>query len=399
MSSGALDGIRVLDLADEKGLPCTKFLADGGADVVKIEPPGGDATRRRGPFAGDLLHPERSLYFLHHNANKRGITLNLASADGQALFRQLAASADVVVETMPPGTMAGWGLGYVALAALNPGIVVTSITAFGQTGPWRDWTGGELEAFAVGGLMALSGEPDGPPCVAPGELCCGVASMHAALATQVALFHRQSGSRGQHIDVSLAEAAAHAGSYTVPLYSYHHTKPERTSHLGHCPELHHDLYPCQDGWVRLFILARNHWQAFAQWVGDPELLDPRYEDRRVRTAEMARLSPIIEAFCRRHTKREMYLEGQARHLAVSCVNTPAELVDSEQTQARGFFQEVSHPVVGAYRQVGAMHKYSDAATAVRCAAPLLGQHNADIYQGELGLSIEDLQTLRAEGAI
>jgi crotonobetainyl-CoA:carnitine CoA-transferase CaiB-like acyl-CoA transferase len=167
----------------------------------------------------------------------------------------------------------------------------------------------------------------------------------------------------------------------------------------HCPELHHDLYPCKDGWVRLFILARQHWQAFAVWINSPELLDPAYEDRRVRTANMDGISPIIEEFCRRHTKRELYLEGQARHLAVTPVNTPAELVESEQTKARGFFQEVQHPVVGPYRQIGAMHKYSQAVTAVHCAAPLLGQHNAEVYQGELGLSIDDLQTLRAQGVI
>ncbi|HVA23620.1 MAG TPA: CoA transferase [Chloroflexota bacterium] len=339
MTGGALDGIRVFDLADEKGLPCTKFLADAGADVIKIEPPCGDATRARTPFAGGTPHPERSLYFLHNNANKRGITLNLETSGGQALFRELAKSADVVVETFKPGTMEGWGLGYEALAAINPRIIVTSITLFGQTGPWRDYSGDELTAFALGGLMALSGEPGGPPCVAPGELSCGVASMHAALATQMALFHRRRTGRGQYIDVSVAEAAAHAGSYVVPLYSYHKTKPERISHLEHCPELHHDLYRCKDGWVRLFILANNHWKAFVEWLGSPpELCDPAYDDRRVRTADMARLTPVIEAFCMRHTKRELYIEGQAHHLAVTPVSTPAELVESEQTTARGFFQ-------------------------------------------------------------
>lgn len=396
---GLLEGIRVLDLADEKGLPCAKFLADNGADVIRIAPPGGDATRSRGPFAGDVPHPERSLYFLHHNANKRGITLNLESPDGQRLFRDLARAADVVVETFPPGWLAEHGLGYDDLTAINPKIVVTSITAFGQTGPWRDWKGGELTAFAVGGLMALSGEPGGPPCVAPGELSCGVASMHAALATQVALFHRERTGRGQHVDVSLAEAAAHAGSYVVPLYSYHKEKPHRVSHFEHVPELHHDLYPCKDGFVRLFILAREHWKTFAEWIGDPAVTDPAMEDRRVRQKEMHRLAPIIEAFCRRHTKQELYLEGQARHLAITPVNTPAEFVQSEQTQARGLFQEIEHPVVGRYQQIGAMHKYSAAGAAVRSAAPTIGQHNDEIYRSELGLSPEDLRELRAAGVI
>ena len=198
---GILSGIRVLDLADEKGLACTKFFSDLGADVIKVEQPGGDPTRARPPFAGDQPHPERSLYFLHYNANKRGITLDLATPDGQELFRQLARTADVVVETFRPGTLSAWGLDYAALAALNPGLVMTSITVFGQTGPYRDYRGGELVAFALGGLMALSGEPGSPPCLAPGDLASGLASMHAALATQVAMFHRLKSGRGQHIDV------------------------------------------------------------------------------------------------------------------------------------------------------------------------------------------------------
>src|SRR6266550_670881 len=176
---GPLNGYRVLDLADEKGLPCTRFLADLGADVVKIERPGGDATRALPPFAQDNPHPERSLYFLHWNANKRGITLDLDTADGQTLFRELVREADAVVETSRPGTMESRGLGYAALAAINPRIVVTSITTFGQTGPYRDYNGDELIAFALGGVMALSGEPGGAPCVAPGDLGSGMASMYA----------------------------------------------------------------------------------------------------------------------------------------------------------------------------------------------------------------------------
>ncbi|HZS03176.1 MAG TPA: CoA transferase, partial [Chloroflexota bacterium] len=141
---GILAGIRVLDLADEKGLPCTKFFADLGADVIKVERPGGDPARARPPYAGDQAHPERSLYFLHWNANKRGITLDLATPDGQDLFRQLARTADVVIETFNPGTLERWGLDYAALAEVNPGIVMTSITVFGQTGPYRDYKGNEL---------------------------------------------------------------------------------------------------------------------------------------------------------------------------------------------------------------------------------------------------------------
>lgn len=396
---GALQGVRVLDLADEKGLPCTKFLADLGADVIKVERPGGDPTRARPPFAGDVPHAERSLYFLHHNANKRGITLNLETPHGQALFRQLARTADVVVETFPPGIMAGWGLGYEELAAINPKIVVTSITTFGQTGPYRDFRGGELIAFALGGVMALSGEPGGPPCLAPGDLASGMACIHATLATEIALYHRLKTGRGQHIDASVAEAAAHVGGYAVPFYSYHHTKPVRVTHADTSFELH-DVYPCKDGGVRLFILVRDHWRVFLDWIGSPsELCDPVFEDQETRRDNRDLIDPYVKEFCQRYAKGELYLEAQARHLAISPMRTAGEFVESEQTRAREFFVEVDHPVVGEYGQVRAMHLYSESPGAVRRPAPLVGQHNEEIFVGELGLSREDMASLRAAGVI
>ncbi len=398
-TDGILAGLRVLDLADEKGLPCTKFFADLGADVIKIERPGGDPTRARPPFAQDRPHPERSLYFLHWNANKRGITLDLATPDGQALFRQLARTADVVIETFNPGTLEGWGLGYDALAALNPGLVLTSITVFGQTGPYRDYKGNELIAFALGGLMALSGEPGGPPVVAPGDLASGMASMHAALATQVALYHRARTGRGQHIDVALSDAAAHIGGYVVPYYSYHGEKPVRVSHLTQTFELH-DVYPCKDGWARLFILPRAHWLEFLEWLGKPpELDDPVFEDQRMRQENSDLINPYVHALCQQYTKQELYLEAQRRHLAVTPMNEPGDFVESEQTKARGYFLEAEHPVVGKYRQVGPLHKYSAMTPRVRRAAPLVGEHNEEILGGELGLSRDDLISLRAAGVI
>jgi crotonobetainyl-CoA:carnitine CoA-transferase CaiB-like acyl-CoA transferase len=398
-TGGALEGVRVLDLADEKGLPCTKFLADLGADVIKVEQPGGDESRARPPFAGDVPHPERSLYFLHYNSNKRGITLDLATRDGQELFRRLASTADVLVETFNPRQMDAWGLDYASLSKLNPGLIECSITVFGQTGPYRDYNGDELVAFAMGGLMAMSGDPGGPPIVAPGDLASGMASMHAALAIEVALFHRGRTGRGQQIDASLAEAATHIGNYVVPFYSYHKEKPVRTSHKEQTFELH-DVYRCKDGWVRLFILPRDHWLTLLEWIGNPpELSDPVFEDQHMRRENSDLINPYVEQLCQRYTKQELYLEGQQRHLAITPMNNPAEFVDSPQTQARGFFAEVEHPVVGKYRQIGAMHRYSEASHPIHRAAPLVGQHNDDIFIGELGLTPEELAALRAGGVI
>jgi len=399
LANGPLSGFRVLDLADETGLPCTRFLADLGADVIKVEQPGGDPTRARPPFADDQPHPERSLYFLHWNANKRGITLDLATPDGQDLFRQLTRTADVVVETFRPGTLEGWGLGYEVLAAENPRVIVTSITVFGQTGPYRDYNGDELIAFSLGGVMALSGEPGGPPCLAPGELASGMASTHAALATQVALFHRIKSGKGQHIDVSVAEAAAHVGGYGVPYYSYFKQKAERVTH-GHTSFELHDVYACKDGGVRVYVLARDHWRTFLDWIGSPEeLRDPLFEDQDMRRDNRDLIDPYVQEFCKRFTKREFYAEGQGRHLAMTPMRTPGEFVESEQTTAREYFVEMKHPVVGKYRQARAMHVFSESPAEMRWAAPLVGQHNEEVFVGELGLSKEDLIRLRASGVI
>lgn len=399
LSNGPLSGVRVLDLADETGLPCTRFLADLGADVIKVERPGGDATRARPPFAGDRPDPERSLYFLHWNANKRGITLDLDTPDGQELFGLLASTADVVVETFRPGTMDAWGLGYEALAAVNPRIVVTSITIFGQTGPYRGYNGDELIAFALGGVMALSGEPGGPPCLAPGDLASGMASMHAALATQVALLHRLKSGRGQHIDASVVDAAAHVGGYSVPYYSYYQRKAERDTHAHTSFELH-DVYPCKDGGVRVYVLVRDHWRNFLEWIGSPEeLRDPLFEDQEMRRDNRDLIDPYVKEFTKGFTKREFYAAGQGRHLAMSPMNTPAEFVESEQTKGREFFVELPHPVVGKYRQAGSIQVFSESPAEMRWAAPLVGQHNEEILVGELGLTKEDLIRLRASGVI
>jgi crotonobetainyl-CoA:carnitine CoA-transferase CaiB-like acyl-CoA transferase len=399
MTRGPLNGFRVLDLADETGLPCTRFLADLGADVVKVERPGGDAERQRPPFAGDKPDPERSLYFLHWNANKRGITLNLDAPDGQQLFRELAREADVVVETSRPGTMEARGLGYSDLAAVNPRLVVTSISPFGQTGPYRDYNGDELIAFALGGVMALGGEPGGPPSASPGDLASAMASMYAALATMAALVGRITSGKGQHIDTSLAEAGAHVGGYNIPVYSATKQKVVRVTHKETSFELH-DVYECQDGHVRLFILVRDHWRAFLEWLGSPEeLRDPLFEDTEMRRDNRDLIDPYVIEFCKRFTKLDMYLEGQRRHLAITAMNTPAEFVEDAQTRGREYLVEVEHPVVGAYEQPRAMHVFSESPAEMRYAAPLIGQHNDEIFMGELGLSAARVAELRAAGVL
>ena len=196
--SGPLSGYRVLDLAGPPGLHCTKLLADMGADVVKIEPPAGEQSRRIPPFKDDMPHPETSLYHLHFNTNKRSITLNLESADGRAIFLQLAGKADVVIETYSPEQSDRLGLNYGQLSVVNPRLVVASITAFGRSGPWRDYKADDIAAIALGNLLYIAGEQGKPPIQPAGELAYGMASTYGALGIAVALYQRVAGGRGQH---------------------------------------------------------------------------------------------------------------------------------------------------------------------------------------------------------
>jgi crotonobetainyl-CoA:carnitine CoA-transferase CaiB-like acyl-CoA transferase len=397
--SPLLSGHRVLDVAGPLGFHCTKLLADMGADVVKVEPPGGDPARRLPPFKNDLPHPERSLYFLHYNTNKRGITLNLESREGRGIFRELARRADVAVETFPPGRLEELGLGYEALRGLNPRLVMASLTPFGQSGPWRDYKATDIAGLALSNLMVLTGEPGEAPVQGPGEVAYGMASTYAAFGIAVALYHRMESGRGQHIEVSMHECAAHIAGYFIPNYSYGKVKPYRTSRKGDVVDLY-DAYECKNGYVRLFIIPVEQWRRLVDWMGRPELVaDPLFEDFEYRRHNTDLIHGVIADFCRRHTKEELYDEGQRRRISITPINTVKEFMESPHTRARGIFLEMEHPQVGRYLHFGPVPKLSETPGQVTRTAPLVGQHNEEIYCGELGLSKQDLTALAAAGVV
>lgn len=277
-----LEGYRVLDLADEKGTPCAKTLAELGADVVKVEPPEGDPMRRLPPFARGVPHPEGSLFFAYWNTGKRSITLDLDSVEGRALLKRLVSRSDVLIESSPPGKLASLGLAYEVLRQVNPGLVLTSITGFGQQGPHSSYKAPDIVPFAVGGPMYVSGEPDRSPCVAPGSLAYGVGGAWAAAATIIALYHRSRSGEGQHIDVSSQEAAAMITDSALTRLSYEgYVMPrEGSTYLWITPG---DLYPCRDGWVRIVAGQLVHWRRLVEWMGWPPPLDDRaWENRDAR---------------------------------------------------------------------------------------------------------------------
>ncbi len=401
--AGFLPPYRVLDLADEKGVYCGKLLGDLGADVIKVEPPGGDQMRSRGPFHRNEAHPEKSLYFLYYNTSKGSITLNLEHPDGKAIFKKLIETADVLLETLPVGYLASIGLDYAALQELNPGLVMTSISPFGQTGPLSHYKVSDLIAMGMSGFMQVTGDPHGLPVRFGDEQSHFAPSQYAAVATVAALLHRDGVSgRGQCIDISMQETLNMYCSETTQEAGWIMTgeniiRQGRTSRYN----FPGGLYSCKDGWIGMYVVRAKEWDALAQWMyevtGDEEILADKYKG-----GILARYDymDVLEArfldFTGNFTAQEIFHEGQRRGIPVLPVNSVADLLVDPQLASRDFWVELDHPVVGRlkYPRDGV---YCDHIPPPHKAAPLLGEDNERIYCDELGYTAKDLESLRAAG--
>jgi crotonobetainyl-CoA:carnitine CoA-transferase CaiB-like acyl-CoA transferase len=397
--SGPLTPYRVLDLAGPPGLHCTKLLADLGADVIKVEPPAGEASRHIPPFKDDVPHREMSLYFLHFNTNKRSVTLDIASADGRAIFFQLVRQADVVVESYLPAESDRLGLSYAQLSAVNPRIVVASITPFGRTGPWRDYKADDMAGIALGNLLYIAGERGEAPLQPAGELAYGMASSYAAVGVALALHHRSASGRGQQIDVSMHECAAHIAGYYIPHFSASGAKPARAKRDGREADLF-DPFAVKDGYVRFFLVSREQWRRLVDWMGRPAAVSgPEFEKTTYRRQHPAIVRAALAEFCRGFTKQEIYEAGQRRRISVTPINTAGEFVECAQTKARELFVEMAHPVAGKYFEFAGVPRLKECPGSIHRPAPLLGEHNREIFCGELGLSADDLIALNAARVI
>ena len=404
MREGALSGRRVLEIADETGVYCGKLLADMGADVLKIERPGGDATRELPPFGQDRPGPDHGLFFLYMNTSKRGLTLDLAHPEGQALFRRLAATADLVVATLPPGRLDELGVGPESLRRTRPSLVVTSITGFGQTGPYRDYRSSDLVAAALGGSMYVTGEAEDPPVRLAGHQACVTASTCAAASSVIALYHASLTGAGQHVDVSLEEAtvaATHICGIGKWLDDGIVARRAGTALFNSTPS---GTYRCRDGLVYLMVNRPLHWQALARWIhevtGNDAVLDPLFDGPSSRRqAYRDVLDGWIGELTARFTVDEVYHEGQRRHVAFTPVNGAAAVADDPHLAAREYFVALEHPRVGALRYPGAPYRLSGTPWRLARPAPAVGQHNAEIYQGELGLSGDECRALARRGVI
>ena len=398
MVRGALSGVMVLDLTHHIAGPyCTRLLAGMGADVVKVEKPGvGDVARGIGPFPNDEPHLERSGLFLYLNANKKSITLNLKTATGVKIFKELVKDADVIVENFEPRVMLDLGLDHEILSKINPRLVVTSISNFGQTGPYRDYKATEVVALAVSGLMYITGAFDREPLkygLSQGQYIAGSVGASATLS---ALLAREEAEVGQHVDVSIMESIMQGMMMHIAYYSHTGAVMRRTPKVRAATD---EIMATKDGYIAPIFHGFLDWGLMASFLQCPELDDPKFHSdagRRIFASELnAILAPVIAQW----GKHELFHAAQEWRLPFGVVQTPEDLVRCPQLKDRGYFVEMDHPVAGRLTYPGAPFKMSETPWQAERPAPLLGEHNEEIYCGRLGYSKQDLVILKERGII
>jgi crotonobetainyl-CoA:carnitine CoA-transferase CaiB-like acyl-CoA transferase len=411
-----LSPFRALDLTDEKGFLCGQFLGYLGVDVIKIEPPGGDSARNLGPFYHSTLDRERSLYWFAYNLNKRGITLNIETDEGKKLFKKLCKTADFVIESFPVGYLDKLELGYPTLNNINSRIIMTSITPFGQTGPYQDFKASDIVGMAMGGLMHTTGPSDRAPLRISFPQAYLNAGIAAAMATMVAHYYRQNTGEGQHVDTSMQASIAVIADNLIPQWQLSKLNVERMgiyfagrTEGGAKQRL---LWQCKDGYVLFLIIGGPTGiktnKAITEWM-DSEGMAPEYMvNVNWDTFSMAdqtpefqeRLEEPIAKFFMSHTKSELYKGAVERQLMLYPVSSPEDILGNVQLQSRDFWTSIEHPELKTtIRYPGFPVQSSETSFQIRRRSPLIGEHNQDIYRCELGLSKNDLANLEQANVI
>ena len=421
MDNTLLGGCRVLDLTDAKGLLCGKVLGDFGADVIKIEKPGGDPARRIGPFYRDTPDPEKSLFWFATNTSKRGITLDIGVPDGRDLFLRLAASADMVVESFDPGYMDAAGLGYPDLKHIKPGLIMTSITPFGQSGPYAHYDATDLVATSMGGLARILGDLGRPPvrmgCVPQAYFQAG---LQGALGSAMAYYHRELTGVGQHVDVSMQEAMTLTLMNAVEIFEMLKANLVGLGQFfvsvrpGQAPLFTRTIVPCKDGYITVmfgggaFSGVAESSKALVKWANEEgmalELKDfdfaTQWDASTLTQEESDRRNATIGQFFMTKTKAELYEKAAEKGILLAPCNTVEDLTKNEQLQARGFWEKVEHPELGdTIVYPGAPLKIEETPWQIHRRAPLIGEHNEEVFVGELGLTAEQIAILKANGVI
>lgn len=398
-----LDDVKVVELAGAlSGAFCAKLLADQGAPTIKVEPPGaGDPARHEPPFIGRYPHPDQSSLFLAFNTNKRGVTLDIATQEGRRLLLRLLSGTDVLVESNPPGYLDGIGLGYSVLQKVNSRLILTSLTYFGQTGPYRAFKGCDLVAQAIGGFLhAVTGSARRPPMgtvLAQMEI---TAARNGAIATMAALLQQRQTGQGQHIDVSTVESAVSTPSGLIHPYTFTGRSPKRGGSDGNVMDGMH--LATKDGEVTLTTAGTGGrpMEAWAEFLEEPGLMDPKFASRRGRMENWEELYALVAPKLALRDNLELMEAAMLRGLVLGLVQSPQQVVNSPHLAERGAFVEMDHPETGELKYPGPGF-LMDGINPMEGGrpAPRLGEHNHQVYCEELGLSSEELGILRAARVI
>jgi crotonobetainyl-CoA:carnitine CoA-transferase CaiB-like acyl-CoA transferase len=397
---GALNGLRVLDLTDYRAHLCGRLLADMGADVIKVEPAGGDMARRIGPFVNDVPHPDRSLFFWFYNLNKRSITLDITQPQGAEILLILAKSADLVIESSKPGRMRELGLGWEKLHHGNPALALLSITPFGQSGPYRDFQADDTVLTALSGMLYVNGFPAHKPVRPLGLQAYHSAAYYAAIGAMCAIIARDHDGAGQWLDVSMQEAATAAVEHVAgSFFGDGRVEPRRGT-------LHWSRYfrvgKCRDGYIMHCTLG--DWTSLVEWVAADgkaqDLSAPKWHDVLYRAEHAEHLFDVLDEWVKDYNRDELLERAQMLRLPYATVRSPEALFEDEQLSARGYFVTVEHPELGrTFRYPGAPYLFNGSPWRVYRRPPLIGEHTAEILRHELGFSSKQMAALAAGGII
>jgi len=411
-----LSPYRVLDLTSELGFLAGKIFGDLGAEVIKVEPPAGDSSRQRPPFLKRGSGASQSLYWQAYNSNKRGVTLDLSQQKGRDLFLRLAKTADFVIESFRPGTLREWGLDYQTLNRENPGLILVSITPFGQEGPYRDFAASDLEIMALSGAMSLAGEQDGEPMrgsVAQAPMWVGAEAVMGAL---TALAYRSVTGKGQHVDVSAQVAVMAALAHAPTFWDLNRENPEREGVFVTGRSLQgakmRVMWPCKDGWLNFIIYGgaagRHTNQQLAAWMAERGMASEwlknidwsKFAVTNITQDEVDLLEAPIAAFFATITKQEFRVGAMKRQMLGYPVATIEDIYRDEQLQTRGFWQDVAISKTGAtLKHPGGFAVFNGERLQIHRPAPQVGEHNGEVYGKDLGLSQQEIARLKGEAVI
>jgi len=409
-----LDLYRVLDLSDEKGQFCGKMLADLGANVIKIEKPGGDVSRRIGPFYHDDINPEKSLQWFAYNTNKRGITLDIESPQGKEIFHNLVKKSDFIVETFPPGYMDALGLGYHDMEIINRGIIFISITPFGQDGPYKNYKAPDIVAWAIGAHAYQVGESERAPLrMSHHSQSYLHASSQAAVAALLALHHRNNTGQGQHIDVSIQESVLHSTD-----------QQETTGRWNAIRQLRHrgmawprtglkttSRWKCKDGYVIFvywFGLSAHYSTPLVELMKEENEIDDflanfdfaKFDWADATQETWDKLAEPTQKFFAKRTREELYNYALTRRIQLFPIQNPSDILDDPQLASRNYWVKLDHPELSdSITYPGPFYKSNETMVQIDRRAPLIGEHNWEIYHQELGITEKRLLILKQQGVI